>query len=105
MGKRAGSLAEFSPVRSEIIGRQDENSPYEHASPVAEMKCNLLIGRQFASGRFHLVKRDKMSHMKTGHILGYLAKRDHMNRPLAMYFRTMLPTVSLLIFSVLALVL
>ena len=86
MRKRAGSLAEISPVRSEIIGRRDENSPYEHASLVTEMKCSVLIGRQFASGRFHLVKRDKISHMKPGHILshlmGYLAKQDHMNRPL-----------------------
>ena len=86
MRKRAGSLAEISPVRSEIIGRRDENSPCEHASPVTEMKCSVLIGLQFASGRFHLVKRDKISHMKPGHILshltGYLAKRDHMNRPL-----------------------
>ena len=86
MRKRAGSLAEISPVRSEIMGRRDENSPCEHASPVTEMKCSVLIGLQFASGRFHLLKRDKISHMKPGHILshltGYLAKRDHMNRPL-----------------------
>ena len=86
MRKRAGSLAEISPVRSEIIGRRDENSPYEHASPVTEMKSSVLIGRQFASGRFHLVKRDKISHMKPGHILshlmGYLTNRVHMNRPL-----------------------
>ena len=39
MSKRAGSLAEFSPVKSEIRGRWDENSPYEHVNPVAEMKC------------------------------------------------------------------
>ena len=52
MNKRAGSLAEISPVRSEIIGRRDENSPYEHASPVAGMKCSVLIGRQFSSGYF-----------------------------------------------------
>ena len=86
MGKRAGSLAEILPVRSKIISRRDENSPYEYASPATEMKCNVLIGRQFASGRFHLVKRDKISYMKPGHILshlmGYLAKRDHMNRSL-----------------------
>ena len=50
MSKRAGPLAEISSVRSEIIGRRDENSPYEHASPVAEMKCGVLIGRQFAFG-------------------------------------------------------
>ena len=72
MGKRAGSLAEISPVRSEIIGRRDENSPYEHASPIGEMKCSVLIGSQFASGRFHLLKRDKISHMKLGNILCYL---------------------------------
>ena len=86
MRKRAGSLPKISPVRSEIIRRRDENSPYEHASPVTEIKCSVLIGRQFASSRFHLVKRDKISHMKPGHILshlmGYLAKRDHMNSPL-----------------------
>ena len=86
MRKRAGSLAEISLLRNEIIGRQDENSPYEHASPVTDMKYSVLIGLQFALGRFHLVKRDKFSHMKPGHILshliGYLAKRDHMNRPL-----------------------
>ena len=68
MRKRAGSLTEISPVRNEIIGRRDENSPYEHASPATEMKCDILIGRQFASGRFHLVKRDKMSHIKPEHI-------------------------------------
>ena len=50
MSKRAGSLAEISPVRSEIIGKRDENSPYEHASLVAEMKCNVLIECQFSSG-------------------------------------------------------
>ena len=44
MGKRANSLAEISPVRSEIIGRRDENSPYENASLVAEMKCSVLVG-------------------------------------------------------------
>ena len=94
MRKRAGSLAEVSPVRSEIIGRRDENSPCEHASLVTEMKCSVLIGLQFASGRFHLVKRDKISHMKPGHILshltGYLAKRDHMNRPLVCQILTVL---------------
>ena len=85
MSKRAGSLADFSPVRSEIIGRRDENSPYEHASPVAEMKCSVLIGRQFSSGWFHLERRDNISHMKPGHIFPHLtgiAKRYHMNRPL-----------------------
>ena len=56
MRKRAGLLAEISPLRCEIIGMQDENSPYEHANPVAEMKCSVLTGRQFTSGRFHLVK-------------------------------------------------
>ena len=56
------------PVRSEIIGRRDENSPYEHASPVAGMKCSVLIGRQFTSGWFHLRSRDNISHMKPGHI-------------------------------------
>ena len=50
MSKRDGSLAENSPVRSEIIGRRDENSPNEHASPVAEMKCSVLIGCQFSPG-------------------------------------------------------
>ena len=85
MRKRAGPVAEISPVRSEIIGRRDENSPYEHASPVAEMKCRVLIGCQFTFGRFHLGQRDKISHMKPGlilsHLMGYCAKRDHMNRP------------------------
>ena len=61
---KAGSLAEISLVRSVIIGRRDENLPYEHASPVAETKCSVLIGCQF-------------SHVKPGHILsryiGYLA--------------------------------
>ena len=37
-------------MRSEIIDRRDENSPYEHVSPVAGMKCSVLIGRQFSSG-------------------------------------------------------
>ena len=44
------SFAVISSVRSENIGRRDENSPYEHVSPVAEMKCSVLIGRQFACG-------------------------------------------------------
>ena len=26
--------------RGEIIGRLDENSPYEHTRPVAKMKCS-----------------------------------------------------------------
>ena len=34
MSKRAASLAEISSLKSEIIGRQDENSPYEPASTV-----------------------------------------------------------------------
>ena len=43
MRKKAGSLAEISPVRSEIIGRRDENLPYEDACTVAETKCSVLI--------------------------------------------------------------
>ena len=52
MRKRAGSLAEISPVKSEIIGRRDENSPYEDVNPVAEMECSVLIGRQSLSDDF-----------------------------------------------------
>ena len=65
MSVRAGSLAEFSPVRNEMIGRQDENSTYKHVSPVVEIKYSVLIGRQFAFGRISLGKRDKISQLKT----------------------------------------
>ena len=46
MRKRAGWLAKISLARSEIIGRRDENSSYEHACPVTDMKRNVLIGCQ-----------------------------------------------------------
>ena len=50
MSKQAGWFTEISSVRSEIIRGRDENSPYEHASPVAGMKCSVLIGRQSVFG-------------------------------------------------------
>ena len=40
MRKRAGPLAEISFEFAEIIGRRDENFPYEHASPLTGMKSN-----------------------------------------------------------------
>ena len=47
MRKRAGPLAEISFEFAEIIGRRDENFPYEHASPLTGMKSN-------KSSRFNL---------------------------------------------------
>ena len=36
-------------MRNEIIGRRDDNPPYEHDSSVAKIECSDLIGRKFAS--------------------------------------------------------
>ena len=52
MRKRAGPLAEISFEFAEIIGRRDENFPYEHASPLTGMKSNkscrhFLLGFMF----------------------------------------------------------